>query len=145
MSRHLLAAAAAAAIVAVAGCSSNSNSTTTSPTPTGPTTDSFSSHVAPNGLSSHTFITSANGTVTATLSTLAPAVTVGFGVGVPPGVGTGGCNLTRTLETAGGADSQITISADRGTYCVEIYDVGNLIGAVGPTGQAGYTITVVHP
>jgi hypothetical protein len=144
MTRRLIVAASAAAVFALAGCSSG-GSTGTSPTPTGPTTETFSSHVAPGGLSSHTFMTSASGTVTVTLSTLAPAVVVGFGLGVPPQIGAGGCNLNTSLETAGGADSQISATADKGTFCVEIYDVGNLLGAVGPTGQAGYTITVVHP
>jgi hypothetical protein len=43
------------------------------------------------------------------------------------------------LKTAAGAAPQITSSAEAGTYCVKIYDVGNL------TRSTSFSVTVAHP
>lgn len=142
MTRHVATIVAVAGLLVAAGCSSNSNP---APAPGGPTTETFASHVAPNGVTAHGFKTSESGTIIVTLSSVTPAVVVGLGLGVPPTSSGDSCNLTKSIETAGGAGAQITAPADKGSYCVEVYDVGNLSAAVGPKGQGGFSVTIVYP
>src|SRR5439155_14490665 len=69
-------------ILPAAACSDN---TTTTPTPTTPatTTDTFSDTLNQNGAHSHPFVVVAAGSITATLTTVAPDSTVvmGFSLG----------------------------------------------------------------
>jgi hypothetical protein len=78
------------------------------------------------------------GSVGVTLASLSPSSTVamGLGIGTPNG---NACTLTTSTSSAvPGAAAQITVTENPGTFCVEIYDVGNLSGPV------IYMIEVTH-
>lgn len=101
------------------------------------TTDTFNGTVTSTGFDSHSFTVSNSGDVVATLTALSPqtTITVGFGLGQPTSTG---CSLYSYSESARiGTVLSGTIGA--GTYCVTVYDVGNI------QGSDTYTLTVMHP
>jgi hypothetical protein len=110
--------------------SSNSSATAT--------TETFASNLAVRGTASQSFSVAKAGTVTITLAGVAATVELGLGLGIPRSDGAG-CLLYTSLNTAAGAAPQITSPAEAGTYCVKIYDVGNL------TRSTSFSVTVAHP
>jgi hypothetical protein len=127
-------------LVSAAACG-DSQSTTAPTTPTTPTikTDTFTSILAVRGSTSHGFIVSTAGTVSVTLLNAGPSsMKVGLGLGIPNANGAS-CNLNTSLTTTGGSDPQIIATTDPGTFCVDVYDVGNL------TGEVGIAVKIVHP
>jgi len=142
MRRFVLACLLAGAF-AWSGCTSPPSTTPT--TPSGPTTENYQGLIVPNGFVAHDFAAADTGPVTVTFTVMSPSIPMGFGLGTPPVVPGPGCNLTRSMVTTAGSAAQLSVTADAGLYCVELYDVGNLVGAVGPKGQGGFTITIVHP
>ena len=123
----LLALALAAVL---GGCSNPAGANNT-------TTDTFNGTVTSTGFDSHPFTVSNSGDVVATLTALSPqtTITVGFGLGQPTSTG---CSLYSYSESARiGTVLSGTIGA--GTYCVTVYDVGNI------QGTDTYTLTVLHP
>ena len=129
------------ALVALSAC--GGSSTPTTPTPT-IVTDTFTnpSPLGPNGAFTHTFSTAAAGTVTATLTTVAPDSTVvlGFQMGIWTSA-TSTCSAVLSNDAAVQGSLLSASAASAGTYCVRIYDIGK-ISADKPT---NYTITVGHP
>jgi hypothetical protein len=112
----------------------------TSPTTTATgTTETFSGSLAQQSSNLYTFTVSQAGLVSVTLGSLSPAtVEVGVGIGTPNGPTS--CTLSSSNPTAmPGATPQITVTESAGSYCVEIYDVGNL------KGTSAFSITIVHP
>lgn len=120
-------------------CSNNSPTPTAPTQPTGPVTDTFASAFTVNGSASRTFRASQAGTVTITLDSVGPppTVLVGLGVGVPF-VNSVPCQLTSSLTDAG-PGAQISMHADPGSYCVKIFDVGNLVETV------NFSMSITHP
>ena len=89
-----------------------------------------------------TFNIAANGTVNVTLNSVAgtgvpSTVQLGLGIGQPSGID---CATTTTV-TAGvtAAAPQTTGTFGPGTFCVRVFDVGNLFG------PAAFNITIAHP
>jgi hypothetical protein len=111
----------------------------TAPTPPTTFTQTFSGTLTPNGARTHSFATQASGTVTATLSSLAPDATISVGL---------------ALGTWNGAVCQILLPNDNavvttvvtggvsaiGSLCVRIADVAATV-----TQPTDYEIVVVHP
>jgi hypothetical protein len=127
--------AAAFAVVGLAACGGSSSTPTTPAAPT--STETFTGTVSAGGVSFNSFTVAQTGTLTATLVSLSPqaTITMGFGIGQPA---TTGCSLISADETSRvGSVLQGTI--DPGTFCVELYDIGNVQGSV------DYTVTVDHP
>ncbi len=127
-----LRSAAVAAALALAACGGSSLPTLATPT----TTDTFTGTLAAKGVDAHSFSMAKAGTLVVTLTTLSPqsSITVGLGLGQPSGTT---CSITSTDETAKvGSAEQVTL--DAGTYCVAIYDIGNV------QGSDTYTLTVLH-
>ncbi len=125
-----LLAVALAAVVVLAGCSNPAGASSA-------TTDTFNGTVTSTGFDSHSFTVNNAGDVVATLTALSPqtTITVGFGLGQPTSTG---CSLYSYSESARiGTVLSGTIGA--GTYCVTVYDVGNV------QGSDTYTLTVMHP
>ena len=131
-------------------CSHNSttepSSTTTTTTTTAvaaPTvTESFTGSLPVGGFKFYTFNIAANGTVNVTLNSVTGAgvpstVQVGLGIGQPSGID---CAATVTV-TAGAnfAKPQQTGTFGPGTFCVRVFDVGNLFG------PAAFSVTIAHP
>jgi hypothetical protein len=126
---------AVAAALTLAACGGSSTTTATNPNaPT--TTDTFTGTLAAGGVDLQSFTVSQAGTVTVTLATVAPqsTITVGLGLGQPSGTT---CTLFSTDETAR-MGSVETGTVDVGSYCVEIYDLGNV-----QTSDT-FTITINH-
>jgi hypothetical protein len=100
-------------------------------------TETFNGTLAPRSGSWHTFTVTAAGSIDVTLTTLtAPANTaVGVGIGTTP---TNGCDV-QAWNNASVQGTLITAPINAGTFCVMVYDVGNL------TGDVTYTVTVIHP
>lgn len=106
---------------------------------TSPSTETFSSLLTAKGSASRTFATHDRGAVSLTLTSTTPAdVVVGVGVGIPKSNG-GGCILTASVDTAAGPSAQVSITAETGDYCVQLYDPGTL------TEQVAFTLSITHP
>jgi hypothetical protein len=123
-----------AAALTFAACG-GSSATTPNPTAT-PTTDTFTGTLAAGGVAAHAFTVAQAGTLTVALATLSPqtTITVGLGLGQPSGTT---CSITSIDEKAKmGSVEQITV--DAGSYCVAIYDLGNV-----QTSDT-FTITITH-
>ena len=83
------------------------------------------------------------GTVSLTLASLTlgprnPTLTtiVGLGFGTPAGTD---CSLTTSLKTGAGLVAQINSASGTGTFCVDIFDAGNLATPV------DFVVRIVHP
>lgn len=127
--------AAVIALACLAACGGSSSTPTTPAAPT--TTETFTGTVPAGGAAFSNFAVAQTGTLTATLVSLSPqsTITMGFGIGQPA---TTGCSLISADETSRmGSVLQGTI--DPGTFCVEVYDIGNVQDSV------DYTVTVDHP
>jgi len=129
-----------------AGCGSSSDSTTTSTTPT-PTptlvTETFSGEITQNGSDVHSFTVNNSGyTLLAGYISLSPASVTALGLGLgswDPGTSTCGLNLTQS-DTAHSGSTAVNGTANSGSYCVRVYDAGNVPAGV----TADYTLQVQH-
>jgi hypothetical protein len=131
----------AAALAAAAGCTSTTTPTT--PTVSAPptTTDSFTGSLGQSGSENHVFAVAANGTVTITLSSVAPLATMSIGVAVMTSDGTN-C-LVQISQTTDARVGGVALkgTATSGNYCVRVFDSGNV-----PTGATvTYGVDVLHP
>lgn len=138
--RFLYVAVLAASLGAATACGS---ATPTTPTPTTPVTftEVFTGTLTPNGATNHSFIAQSSGTVTLTLTTVAPDSAVAIGI---------------ALGTWTGSACQIVIANDRalqgavlngavgqaGSLCVRAYDAA---GSLAAGTAVSYEFTVVHP
>jgi hypothetical protein len=134
--RKRLIAAAIALMPLAGGCGSSSPTT-----PSGQnTTDTFTGTVGQNSSDTKVFNTTTSGTITATLASVAPLATlqVGFALGTWDGTA---CQIV-LVNPAGTTGSQLIANAStKGSYCVHLYDVGNITADAPVT----YTLTVSHP
>jgi hypothetical protein len=122
-----------------AGCNLLNNDSTSPTTPT-TVTDTWSNTLAVKGSSLYTFTVASAGTVSVTLTALSPTATVAVGLGLGTPNGTASCTLSSSTPSAiASSTPQITVTENAGTYCAQIYDVGNL------TTASSFTITIVHP
>jgi hypothetical protein len=128
--------AVALAVSAVA-CGSG---TTTAPTPTTPVTvtDTFAGTLTSNGAASYAFTTAASGTVTATIATLSPNTTLVVGVALGTWNGNA-CQIVLSKDSATQFSFIVGQASQANTYCVRIYDVGNV------TDPTTYELQVNHP
>jgi hypothetical protein len=124
-----------------AGCNDDTPETPTTPTnPTTPLTftETFTGTLNTNGAASSPFTAKTGGTVTATLTTVAPDATVAVGIFLGTWTGSA-CQVVVANDNAlqGAIVSGTVTSA--ASLCVRIYDVGKV------TAPLNYTITVVRP
>jgi hypothetical protein len=134
MNRNFAAAVLCAALVTV-GCSDPIAPAT--PTPVAPTVpEVFSDTLLVSGANTHSFTVTAIGGLQVSMTSLVPAAAVGLGVGT---YGVGVCTIIDHIAAVAGASIQLsgTVTVP-GTYCVEVYDLGNMIE------PAAYTINVIH-
>ena len=127
-----------AVVTMAGGCDDTTTPTTPTPAPT--VTDTYTGTLTVNGAQTQSFTTQASGSLTATLTTLAPdsTVTVGLSLGIfTPS--TNSCQIV-VANDAVVQGSRVTGSvSSAGNYCVRIYDVGRL------TAATDYTISMQHP
>lgn len=124
-------------LLTVSACESEFDNIPTTPDPV-TVTETFSGSININGAATHTFFTSATGTVTATLTSLGdnPPAQVGFSIGTFAGAN---CSLLITNDKAV-VTSVVAgvVTTLGGSLCVRIYDVGSL------TESVPYEIRVEH-
>jgi hypothetical protein len=96
----------------------------------------FNGTLAPQGVVSNPVTVAAPGDFFLTLVSLTPqtTITVGLGVGQPVN---GVCQLLTSVENAN-VGYLMSLSLDSGSYCVVIYDIGNV------QGSDTYTLSVTH-
>jgi hypothetical protein len=137
--RQLWLGSLAASAIIAAGCGSNS-STPTASTPV-TTTESFDGTVDHASSSGNSFTVTTTGTVTITLTAVGPLTTMSMGVGVGTWDGTScGVSTIKNDNARTGAPA-LTGTANAGSYCVNVYDSGN----VPVDGEVSYEVQVVHP
>jgi hypothetical protein len=133
-----------------AACSGSSSDTSSvlAPTATGTvSTETFTGSVLPPvaGVAQvdvHNFtITVGGGSLNVTLVSAGPpsTITMGLGVGNPSSTGTCSFLTNGAISTVAGSTAQLTgTNFSAGTYCVAVFDVGNVLQPV------TYTVTVAH-
>jgi hypothetical protein len=137
--RGLLGVTMALALAGVSSCAASSTPTT--PTTTPATTDTFSGTVAQLGSVTNVFKVSTAGTVTISLTSVAPLSTLALGVAVMTSDGTSCINNISQNTDARVGTTALVGTATAASYCVKVYDSGN----IAPGGSSDYTVQVVHP
>lgn len=123
--------------IALAGCARTTMFTSpTSAADTETLLREFSSTVVPGGSASRTFDATTTGIITVVLKSTTPdGVMLGLGVGIPRS--NGSCALNAAVEA--GPASQISIEAEKGSYCAKVFDLGSLAEPL------SFTIAISHP
>ena len=127
-----------AAVLSTTACGSDTPTTTPTPTPPPAITETFSSSINRNGAATHIFVAQASGSVTATLTTLAPEGTEAIGMSLGTWNGTA-CSISIANTNAAQGAVVLGVATSAGNLCVFVQDVGKIANA------ASYEITVVHP
>jgi hypothetical protein len=113
----------------------------TPPTPPTPVTETFTGSLSLNGANTHSFATTAAGTVTATITAIDPSddnTTVGFRLGTWT-ASTSVCQANFD-NTAAVRSSVLTgTTSTPASLCVQMYDAASKL-----TNTVTYTVTVVH-
>jgi hypothetical protein len=112
--------------------------TTPNPPTTPPITEPlFTGTLRTNGAATYPFTATAGGTITATLTTLAPN---SLGIGLSIGTWTGSaCQVVIANDNAVQAAVVTGTVTAAANLCVRVYDAGRL------TAPADFTVTIVHP
>ena len=128
----------------MAACGGDDTSTTT-PTPTGPSSQLFEGQLQNRGDSQFfSFAVTTAGDASVTLASVTTASTPGTSLNLPLGVGLGkpvgtDCSLTQQTTTGPGLVPQLTSSnLAVATYCVKVFDVGNL------TVPVNFAVRITH-
>jgi hypothetical protein len=129
----------AALSVLTGACTETTDSTLTTPTPA-TTTDTYSGTFAQLGAAVHPFTVTTTGTVTISLTDVAPLATMSIGVGIGTWDGTT-CTSVSKNDNARAGSTALSGTVATGSYCVRVYDSGNIPDGASVT----YTVQVVHP
>jgi hypothetical protein len=121
--------------LATVGCSDPVAPAT--PTPAVPTvTDTFNGTLLILGSNTHPFTVQQIGGIKVSITGVTPGAAIGIGIGTASGAN---CALTDHLTTVASPNAQLSGTATiTGTFCVSVYDVGNLVESV------NYVVTVLH-
>ena len=143
---RLIRSAAAIAVMGLAGAACTS---TTAPsvsdsgiTPLEFRTETFAGTLQVNGSGFYSIVIVQAGPAELTLAAVqtpggaALAIPVGIGLGIPSGIG---CPRTTSQVTPPGLAAQLTVTLNPGTYCVAVFDAGNLTTAV------NFAMRIKHP
>lgn len=105
-----------------------------------PVTETFENQFGVQGSVSRSFVVSETGEIRVTLTAAGPPsdVPLGIGVGIPRSTGSG-CSLNRSVTATAGAAPHLAVTAEPGTYCVQVFDVGAL------SGDVRFSVSVLHP
>lgn len=120
-------------------CSNNVPTTPTAPAPQ-TFTEVFNGTLTPNGASSHSFIAQGSGTVSVSLTTVAPDSTLPIGIALGTWTGTA-CQIVIANDRALQGTVLNGAVGSAGSLCVRAYD----IGTVAADAPVTYEFTVVHP
>ena len=97
----------------------------------------FTGTVVRQGSSSHNFTSQQSGPLVITVTSLAPATTMGLGLGAP---GPLGCQLTGQAAIRQGDVLQPGTDVPAGTYCLVVFDIGNVTADA----TVAYSVHVFH-
>ena len=98
--------------------------------------ETFSGTLLQLGANTHQFTVNQIGGMKVSLISVTPPAAVGLGIGTPS---SGSCLVLNNLSTVADPGVQISGTATvAGTFCVLVYDVGNLVEPV------NYVVTVLH-
>ena len=124
--RRLVVLLMTAALPLCAACGSSSSGTSTSPTPV-TTTESFTSTLDQSGSVTNGFTVSAAGTVQVKLTDVEPLTTMALGVAVTTVVSGTVCSSDIAQNTnAKSGTTALSGTAAVGSYCVRVFDAGNI-------------------
>jgi hypothetical protein len=133
--KRILVAMLGASLLA-AGCADPVAPPTPVPVPATIAEPPFTGTLLVGGANTHQFTVNQIGALKVTLNSVDPSAAVGLGVGTPS---QGSCLLATNLTTVADPGVQMSGTATvPGTFCIEVYDVGNLVEPV------TYTVTVLH-
>jgi hypothetical protein len=125
------------AALCVAACDSNTPFSTTT-TSTATTTETFADTLSINGGKTFQFSSTARGTVTATLTSVAPeSAVIGVSVGTWNGVI---CQIVLAKDQTARGDSFTGTVSSVGNLCLRVYDPAGTL-----TGPVTYSVDVAHP
>ncbi len=124
----------------VLGACKKSSTATPAPTPPTPTTETFSGDVPQLGSAVHSFSVAATGSISITLTSMAPLATMAIGLAVGSWDGTT-CSVISQSDNVRVGTSGLTGTAVAGNFCAKVYDSGNIPDNTTIT----YTISVIHP
>jgi len=136
--RRLLTLGLPIAVMALAASGCGSSLTSSETGPSGTVTETFSSTLNPGGGTTHVFVVSGKGTITATLTAIGDDNTRIVGLALGNWTGTS-CNLAAANDNAiTSLPLTATVSA-AGNICARVYD------SKGVPDATAYTLEVVHP
>ena len=122
--------------LAAAGCGDSLTDTITNPSST--VTESFAGTLNPGGGTTHVFVTSSKGTISATLTAVGDDNTrvVGLALGNWTGAS---CNLAAANDNAVVSLPLVATVSAAGNICARVYDTKGVPDAT------AYTLEIVHP
>jgi len=138
--RRLVAFLMTAAVPLCGACGSTSGTSTVAPTPVTTTTEDFTATIDQLGSMTHAFSVAAAGTVEVKLTDVEPLATMGLGVAVTTGGTACGSDIAQNNNAKSGTTA-LGGTAAVGSYCVRVFDAGNIPAATSVT----YTVEVTHP
>lgn len=129
----------------VAGCNNDNNvttptTTTTTTTTTATTTETFSGTLNMNGGATFPFTAGAAGTVTATLTTVAPDSTLAIGLSLGSWTGSS-CQISIANDAATQTAVVTGTVTAAAALCARVYDTGKVTAAQ----PVSFTVTIAHP
>src|SRR5882762_2755763 len=122
---------------AAASCSTDNSFLTPTPANTTPIFETYAGTLTANGAATYSFVVTAAGLVTATLTSVAPDNTIAIGVALGTWNGLT-CQIVLPNDKAlqgGGVTGSVNTA---GSLCVRVYDVGNV------TDPLTYEVKVQH-
>lgn len=120
-------------------CGSTSSASPVAPTPA-TTTEDFTATLDQLGSMTHAFTVAAAGTVQVKLTDVEPLTTMALGVAVTTGGTACGSDIAQTNNAKSGTTA-LSGTAAVGSYCVRVFDAGNIPADTSVT----YTVEVTHP
>ena len=131
------------AVAWLPACSSDGSSPTSPTTTVTLVTDNFAGAIEQNGTAVHSFtVTNSGYTLLVGYTSLSPASVAALGIGIGSwDATTSTCSLNVTQNDAARSGSTgLSGTANSGSYCVRVYDGGNVPAAV----TASYALQVQH-
>jgi len=120
-------------------CGSSSGTTPVTPAPV-TTTEDFTATLDQLGSMTHAFSVAAAGTVQVKFTDVEPLATMGLGVAVTTGGTACGSDIAQNTNAKSGTTA-LTGTAAVGSYCIRVFDAGNIPVDTTVT----YTVEVTHP
>jgi hypothetical protein len=139
MTRRVLALLLMAAGPLFGACESTSTTTPTAPAPA-TTTEAFTATMDQLGSVTHAFTVGTTGSMQIKLTAVEPLATMALGVALTSGGTACGSDIAQNTNARSGA-AALTGTATAGSYCVRVFDAGNIPASTSVT----YSVEVSHP